>query len=42
MIYVAEWDMHNGAPYHATTNPDGYRIWKGADPGYHKFAGWPV
>ena len=42
VIYVAEWDMVNSAPYNAVTNPDGYRIWKGADPGYHKFAGWPV
>ena len=42
VFYVAEWDLQNGAPYNATTNPDGYRIWKGADPGYHKFAGWPV
>jgi hypothetical protein len=42
VLYVAEWDLKNGAPYHATTNPDGYRIFKGTDPGYHKFAGWPV
>ena len=31
VVYVAEWDMAGE-----------YTVLKGADPGLHKFAGWPV
>lgn len=37
VIYVAEWDMDQ--PSEDGVNP---RVLKGADPGIHQFAGWPV
>jgi len=42
VIYVAEWDGTPDTVDEAGNPVTTARVLKGADPGYHKFAGWPV